>query len=250
MHSDISFSKNRRQKGFTLIELAIVVVILGVILTILAKNMTGNSDNAIATSVYSNSSKIIDSWTAININAGTRPAFTSSGESSFINSSGNTVSPQSSGIGGSTNDRNGLLDLVVNGALTEDASGNLQVEFIPDGTVMVNESTSQTASARVEGFKDAGIVALSNSVNYDSASGYYNIEGIQIDNVYSPNRSTMRIVFKDMDSEICKALVKKSPSSRIFSGTSNGGTSGDLAGETEGCGSSVVIPDVPINFYI
>jgi len=62
----------KKEKGFTLIELVIVVVIIGVLATIMFKVFGGGvSDTAKAQALYSTTQKLNQSWMILNMNSGT-----------------------------------------------------------------------------------------------------------------------------------------------------------------------------------
>lgn len=59
-----------RQRGFTLAEIAVVVIIVGIMIGIAARNLGGSTDKANATSLIRFSQKVGENWSMISQNCG------------------------------------------------------------------------------------------------------------------------------------------------------------------------------------
>lgn len=72
------FAKARKaaQRGFTLIELVVVVAVIGVLIAIVAPNITGSRDGANAQLMVRSANSIAQNWQMINQQCGTNSAVT------------------------------------------------------------------------------------------------------------------------------------------------------------------------------
>ncbi|WP_242540276.1 type II secretion system protein [Trinickia mobilis] len=80
--------KPRKQRGFTLLEVIVVVAILGIIAWIVAPKLFGSTDNAKALAYSTTASGLANNWRVVNQNCGT---------SSLIASSAITTNPGPAG---------------------------------------------------------------------------------------------------------------------------------------------------------
>jgi len=74
MHKQ-KFNARTNSRGFTLIELIIVVVVLGIVAAVLIRAMTGSTDGAKAQAISEVTEKAVSSWQLLNQVCGTNSAY-------------------------------------------------------------------------------------------------------------------------------------------------------------------------------
>lgn len=71
MQAKTSTARRLAHKGFTLIELAIVIVIIGALIAIIAPKLKGGGTEAKATAMYDFASSAVNNWRLVNMKCGT-----------------------------------------------------------------------------------------------------------------------------------------------------------------------------------
>lgn len=219
-----------KQQGFTILEMAMVIAVIGIVIGIMALSMRGNTNQATASALYATPNSLVNKWATINALSGTSPQISTTGGGTALLAGTAEVSSGINGDTTATDHRGEVLALLVEGI--PHADGDRVVLASNEATIMI----PATATARVRSFINSGARPMMDAFKKES-DGSYSVEGYKIVNVSTPSTGIMRVVYEGVPNEMCE-LIRDRHTSRVRSGTGPGSQDGVLAGDQADCSAA------------
>lgn len=161
------------QQGLSAIELFVVVIIIGIVAAITARNLVGSTDKTKALALITMSQKMTDNWTLI------------------AQSCGTTSDPASSPVTG--NSDSNAVQLLIGGNTNAGAGGY------------------EVPSSHEACYRQSGVLALTDSAQWDGTNNNWMVEGFEpkFSRAAVSGQFFMETQYQDVPDELALEVVKR-----------------------------------------